>query len=189
MCDPVSLTVIVAATVAISTATAVEDQKAREAQKKLVKANANLQATQVRNKQGAQAEAAAQKEFNLTRAALTARGASKSTELGDRSVRAIGRAIGFELGSDKATVRRNQELAAETAAARLTGINLTEQSQLGQIGDTSGLRLGLEITGGVLSAVGQGIGSANTPSSDGATATTPDTAVGGPGQPNTANVA
>lgn len=84
---------------------------------------------------GQEAEANAQKNFQLAQAALAARGEVNAANLGDRSVRAIGRAVGFQLGTDKATVKRNQEVANQVATARLRGIELTRQSDKIQIGD------------------------------------------------------
>lgn len=84
---------------------------------------------------GQEAEANAQKNFQLAQAALAARGEVNAANLGDRSVRAIGRAVGFQLGTDKATVKRNQEVANQVATARLRGIELTRASDKIQIGD------------------------------------------------------
>ena len=152
MCEVATIAnVIVAATaVAVGTTQAVSAEQSREAQKELAKDNARLQRRQIKDALQDETEANAQKSFNLARQALAARSVAKASNLGDRSVRAIARAINFDLGQDKATIAKNQEIARRQAAARLTGIDITLASQKEQIGDTSGLRMGLEITGAVI---------------------------------------
>lgn len=154
MCDPVTLTVVaIGVTMATqSTMSAVSAEQSREAQKELAKRNARLQRGQVYSQLQQETEANAQKSLELARQAQIARGAAKAANLADRSVRAIGRSIGFQLGTDQATLERNQQIAAEQAAARLTGIDITLQSQKEQIGDTSGFAMGMDITSGLIQA-------------------------------------
>jgi hypothetical protein len=101
----------------------------------LIKANARAERRNVLAQANVDAEANAQKNFQLSTAALAARGGVNAANLGDRSVRAIGRAVGFELGTDKATVKRNQEISNQVASARLLGIDITKQGQRLQVGN------------------------------------------------------
>lgn len=165
MCDPVTMTVVAvavgSAVAAQGTVGAIGAEQSREAKKEYAKINARTQRGQVYANLQDQTEANAQKSFQLAQKALAARGVAQASNLGDRSVRAIGRAIGFELGQDQATIDKNQEIAQRTAAARLTGIDITLQSQKEQIGDTSGLQMGMEIAGAFIQggmAAGQIIG-------------------------------
>jgi hypothetical protein len=202
MCEPATIALIAIAIVAIAsvastTTVAVNAQKAAEAQNKVSKANARLKRQQTAQAQAQESEANAQKAFELARQAQVAKGAAKAKNLGERSVRAIGRSIGFQLGSDKATLQRNQEIAATTAAARLRGIDLTRTSEQIQIGDTSGVTMGLAIGTGVLSAAGGAVaGASNLGLGIPSTSTAPTTAgnvaapaVGGPSAFSNANVA
>lgn len=152
MCDPLTIAVVAMGVgqAAGGIMSAVGQAKGRDAQSELAKRNARLQRGQVYDQLQQETEANAQKNLELARAAQTARGAVKASNLADRSVRAIGRSIGFQLGSDQATVARNQEIAQQQAAARLTGIDISLQSQKAQIGDTSGLTLGLDIGSAVI---------------------------------------
>ena len=158
MCEPVSISLAIASSIALTiastTANAIMQQQQASAQKKLAKAAANLKRTQVSAKQALGAESAGQRMFELAKAAQLAKGTVASANLADRSVAAIGRSIGFELGQDKATIQKNQETAALETGARLRGIDLDLDSQLLQIGDTSGLRLGLQIGGAVVAGIG-----------------------------------
>ena len=132
MCDPVSIGITLAIVAGTTGSFGAEGQhQARKDQKKLVEANAVLQRSQVRTNLQETAEANADKQFQLSRKALLARGeVYNQASLGERSVRALGRSIGFDLGQDKATIQRNQKIAQDHAAARLYGINITEESNL-----------------------------------------------------------
>ena len=133
----------------------------REAAKAVASEKKTLEAKQeaknVSVQAGQEAEANAQKNFQLAQAALVARGEVNAANLGDRSVRAIGRAVGFQLGTDKATVKRNQEVANQVATARLRGIELTRQSDKIQIGDPAtiaGTGAASTIAGGLSAGAG-----------------------------------
>ncbi len=158
MCEPISLStgialaIAAAISIASATTTAVMQQQQAKAQKKLAKANAALKRDQITRKQALSAEVSGQKMFELAKAAQLAKGAAEAQGLADRSVAAIGRAIGFELGQDKATLQKNQEIAAIESGAQLRGVQLDLDSQKLQIGDTSGARLGLQIGFSVLKA-------------------------------------
>ncbi len=136
------------------TGLAIQAEYKRDAQKNLAKANAKLQRQQITAGLQEDYEANAHKSFDLSRQALAARGISQAANLGDRSVRAIGRAIGFEVGQDKAIIQRNSEIAARVAAAKLTGIDLTLASQKLQIGNTSGSLLAQDIVSAWLMPAG-----------------------------------
>lgn len=103
-------------------------------QQRLSKENQKLQQAEVQRSLNEQGEATAQRKYELARAALAARGKVDSTNLGDNSVRAIRRSIGFELGSDRATIDRNRELLRDEGYAKLRGINITRASEKLQIG-------------------------------------------------------
>lgn len=153
MCDSQSLGIAaVAATpftggtslLLLPAAMAVSANEQRVFQKDLAKANAQLQREQIRATLQDETEAAAQKNFELAREALVAKGAAENTGLGDRSVKAISRAIGFDLGQDRATVEKNVETANRVASARLRGVDITLANQEAQIGDTSGFQTGID---------------------------------------------
>ncbi len=129
----------------------------RKNQDKLSEWNAKLQRGQIEDEQRHNQEAASQKTFELARSALADRGVIRSSSLGDRSVRALGRAIGFNLGQDRAVIKRNSEIANQEAAARLTGVALTRQSEIQSIGDTTGLVAGLEIGSAFVRSVPAGV--------------------------------
>lgn len=103
----------------------------------LIKAQAREESRNVLAQANTEAESNAQKNFELAVAAAAGRGEVNAANLADRSVRAIGRAVGFQLGTDKATVKKNQELANSVASARLRGIGITQQSQRLQVGNPS----------------------------------------------------
>lgn len=163
MCEPISLStgiaLAIAAAIAIASATttAVMQQQQAKARAKLAKQNAALKRDQIATKQALGAEVSGQKMFELAKAAQLAKGAAESQGLADRSVAAIGRSIGFELGQDKATLQKNQDIASLEAGSQLRGVQLDLDSQLLQIGDTSGLKMGLSIGFSVLQAGGTAI--------------------------------
>lgn len=109
--------------------------KQAKEQNTLINAQAKEAARGARTEANQQAEANAQSSFNVAVAALGARGNAQSANLGDRSVRAISRAVGFQEGTDKATIIRNQEIANGVASAKLRGINITQASQHLQVGN------------------------------------------------------
>ena len=183
MCEPVSITAAISATVAFvqanmaaiaigtlavsavasagsGTAQAVNQQKAAKSQNKLSQMNQELQNAQVGRAQTQQAEAQANRAFELSRQFQMSKGQAQNAGLGDRSVRAIGRSLGFQLGADKATLKRNQEIANTQAAARMRGIQLTRESEKIQIGDTSAAGLGLQIGTSVIGAASSAVSSA-----------------------------
>lgn len=153
MCDPFTMSALAIASFGVGVAKAVSAQQSRESQKDLAKANATLQRAQVRTNLQDEGEANTQKAFELSRQALAARGVAQASNLGDRSVRAIARSINFDLGQDKAIIEKNRQIAAQAAAAKLSGIDITLASQKGEIGDTSGVTLGLEIAGAGMSSL------------------------------------
>lgn len=161
MCTGVEIGLAIAAiavsVASITTTQVMADQQAK-ARKKLAKQNADLKRDQISAQHAQAAELSAQKMFELARSAQLAKGKAASKNLADRSVAAIGRSIGFELGQDKATLQKNQANIALEVGARLQGIELDLASQNLQIGDTSGLKLGLEIGLGVSKGVVKGIG-------------------------------
>lgn len=153
MCDSQTLGIVAlagvpftggASLVLLPVAGAVSGNEQREFQKDLARSNAELQRQQVRDQLQQEAEAAGQKNFDLARKALVAQGKADNSGLGDRSVKAIGRAIGFDLGQDRATIEKNVEIANNVAAARLRGIDITLANQEAQIGDTSGLQTAID---------------------------------------------
>ena len=156
MCDPVSITIAVVAISAGVTAQ-VQAQQARVAQKKMAKANANLQRGQVKRQLSQKNAVAAEKSLELSRAYHAAKGQVAVQDLAQRSAAAIGRSIGFEVGRDQAVIAANTEEANLVASAQLRGIDITLDSQKLQIGDTSGLALGLGITESVISGAGTGM--------------------------------
>lgn len=94
----------------------------------------------------------AQSSFELAVQGIAGRGQAYSSGLSEKSVRAIGRAVGFQTGTDRATVAKNQDIANQVATARLRGINLTESSQKLQVGDP-GAVAGI----GAIGALAQGL--------------------------------
>lgn len=132
---------------ALQITNSVYSSEARSNQAEMAKQNARLQRHQIHEQLGQETEAAAQRAYELSRAALAARGSVNATNLADRSVRAIGRAIGFELGQDKSTVARNVEIINAQAAARLAGVDISLASAKAQIGSHGATALALEITG------------------------------------------
>lgn len=130
-------------------ASGVQAEQSAAAAKKTSKKGAASKKIAALTAQQQGAEAAAQKQFQASRAALAAKGKVKASNLGDRSVAALSRAVGFELGTDKATIRRNQQIANLEASARLFGIDVEAQSRRNRIGETGGLTLGLN-TGATL---------------------------------------
>lgn len=170
MCEPVSLSAIgasIAATVTTApvatasiglglatfaggVATAVSQQEQAEAAKDAADARFEFETGQINRNLEGQAAQNAQRNFELARQAAEDRGIVQASGLGDRSVRALSRAVGFKLGQDKATVQRNQRIATETAAARLHGARISRDDAHLRAGDTSGATLGLQIGGSVL---------------------------------------
>lgn len=124
-----------AAGVAGGGASAGVSAKQAAAQRSLVKANARAERDNATNQLASEAEQNAQRTFEVTAAALAARGNAKAANISDRSTRAISRAISFQEGTDKATIRRNQEVANSVASARLRGIAITSAGQKLQVGD------------------------------------------------------
>lgn len=161
MCDPVSITIAAVSIGVVATgagvAAGVSSQQGRVAQKKLAKSNARLQRRQVEAQAQQGAKARADAEFDAARAAAAAYGQAKAAGLSTRSVAAIGRAVNFDLGKDKATRAEQAKIASEVTAAKLQGIDITLASQEAQIGDTSGLTLGLDITNATLEGASTGL--------------------------------
>lgn len=120
---------------AIGIPRAIQGEQMKRRQWNMARDNAMLQTTQVKNNLMSEADAAAERSFQLARAALQTRGRVQASPLGDNSVRAISRAIGFELGQDTSILEKNVELANQAARARLAGIDLTLADQKLQIGD------------------------------------------------------
>ena len=138
---------------AIQITNSVYSSEARSNQAETAKQNARLQRYQISEQLGQETEASAQRAYELSRAALVSRGAVNATNLADRSVRALGRSIGFELGQDKSTIARNVEIINAQAAARLAGVDISLASAKGQIGSTSSTALAIEITGSVFQSL------------------------------------
>lgn len=126
----------------------------------LIKAQAREEARNIRAQVNVEAQGNAQKNFELAAAALAARGEVNAANLGDRSVRAIGRAVGFQLGTDKATVKQNQELANSIASARLRGVAVTKQSARLQVGNP-GVIAGVGAVNTLASGLNAGAGAYN----------------------------
>lgn len=161
MCDPATITTIatvsgyaaVAAGFGVGVATAVEEQEAAVARKKA--ANAALVADvadsqlQLRN----ETEEAAEANYQLAREAAINRGLAQNSGLGVTSVNALGRAVGFELGQDRATVQKNMKTANAEAWQRIDAANQQREAEYEAAGDTTGLRVGLKIGGAAIMAV------------------------------------
>ena len=166
MCDPVTLTLVAASAGELGKATvgivqAINADATRHNQLRLSAQNARLARSQVSNQLAQEAEANAQKNFELARTAVAVRGEAQASNLGDRSVRALGRAVGFELGQDRASVARNQEIANAEARARLMGIQITRETEKSQIGEHGGMTLAFSLLGPVMqgsSAVAGAVG-------------------------------
>jgi len=157
MCEPISISLaITAITIAASTAATVQAQKAKVAQKRLAKRNARLQRSQIQRTLQKETEASAEKLLELSRAHVAQKGAVASQDFGGRSLRAIGRSIGFEVGRDGAIIDANQEQANVIAASQIEGVDLTLQGQMLSIGDTSKLGFGLKLAGNVVQGIGAG---------------------------------
>lgn len=120
----------------------------------LINAQAKAERRNVLAQANQSSEATAQSNFEVAVAALAARGNVNAANVSDRSVRALTRAVGFQEGTDRATIKRNQEIVNETASARLQGINITKQSQQIQVGNPA------VIAGvGAVNAISQGLNS------------------------------
>lgn len=147
MCDPVTITVAAlgAGEAAAGILGDISGYEQRKQQNRLSSRNAQLQRGQVGQQLEQQTEANAQQAFELARSVVASKGAARNAGVSDRSVRALSRAIGFQYGQDKASLARNQEIARETAAAKLRAISITRASEKVQIGDRSKLGLGLNI--------------------------------------------
>lgn len=121
-------------------------------QNTLINAQAKAERRNTVEQANQSAEASAQSNFDIAVAAMAGRGNAQAANVSDRSVRAITRAVGFQEGTDKTTVRRNQEIVNATASARLQGIAITKQSQQLQVGSPAA------IAGtGAVNAVSQGL--------------------------------
>jgi hypothetical protein len=116
----------------------VSAKQAKE-QNTLINAASKAERRNVTTQANQSAEASAQSNFEIAVAALAGRGNVQAANLGDRSVRAITRAVGFQEGTDKATVKRNQEIVNQTASARLQGIDITKQGQQLQVGSPAAI--------------------------------------------------
>lgn len=165
MCEPVTLSIIAASIGAgqagVGIAKAISDDATRHNQLRLSSQNARLARSQVATQLSQEAEANAQKNFELARTAVATQGEIRASNLGDRSVRALGRAVGFELGQDKASVARNQEIANQEARARLLGIHITRQTEKQQIGPHGGMTLALNLIGPILQGASTGMSGAS----------------------------
>lgn len=120
----------------------------------LINAQAKAERRNVLAQANQSSEATAQSNFEVAVAALAARGNVNAANVSDRSVRALTRAVGFQEGTDRATIKRNQQIVNETASARLQGINITKQSQQIQVGNPA------VVAGvGAVNAISQGLNS------------------------------
>lgn len=134
-------------------------QSAKQAkdQGTIVNAAAKAENRNIRAQANQQSEASAQSNFEVAAAALAGRGNAQAANLADRSVRAITRAVGFQEGTDRATIKRNQEIANEAASARLQGVDLTKAGQRLQIGNPAiiaGTGAASAIAGGLSAGAG-----------------------------------
>jgi len=158
MCEPVTIGTaiaygVVAAGLAAGTTTAVlEQQAAVEKKKSADKALSFATAESAQITRG-EAETTAEESYELAREAAINRGLAQNSGLGVTSVRALTKAVGFQLGQDRATLQKNMATANADAHARLDAANMQRESEYGQAGDTTGLRLGLNIGASVVTAV------------------------------------
>lgn len=154
MCSPTLIALAVSAAVSVTTTSvsAANQTKAGKNANKVSKWNQDLKNAQIGANNQQASEAAAHKAFDASRKFQLARAASQNSGLGDNSIRAIGRSLGFELGQDKTTLERNQELANQAAGYQIYGVDLTRESEQVQIGDTSGSGLAASIGLGVVGA-------------------------------------
>lgn len=157
MCDPLTIGIIVGVTVAATgTVTAVEQQKAAEQKKKAAKRQFTIEESLANRELVGASEQNAELNYELARQAAEDRGVIQSSGLGERSVRAIGRSIGFQLGQDVATVQKNMDTARTNARTRLALGRQRRDAIYEAAGDTSGKRLGLGIGLSLLQGVGAG---------------------------------
>lgn len=165
MCEPATLITIgtyagyaaVAGGLAAGTASAVQEQKAAEERKKAADKALSFATAESAKITRDEAEATAEESFELARTAAVNRGLAQNSGLGVTSVRALSQAVGFQLGQDKATLEKNMRTANADQRARIDAANMQRESEYGQAGDTTGLRLGLQIGGSLITAaVGAG---------------------------------
>ena len=160
MCEPLTIAaIVVGVTVAASgTVAAVEQQKAAEQKKKAAKRQFTIEESLANRELVGASEQNAELNYELARKAAEDRGVIQTSGLGDRSVRAIGRSIGFQLGQDVATVQKNMDTARTNARTRLALGRQRRDAIYEAAGDTSGVRLGLGITTSLLQGIGAGGG-------------------------------
>jgi hypothetical protein len=138
------------------------ERQAKNKQKQLSLHNARLQKLQIVRNLSQTGEATAQRNFELARQTLVAKGKVQNSPLGNRSVRAIARAIGFENSQDQAVLARNFDIAREEARNKLMGVDITHYNNLLQIGDTSDRGLTMQMVGISAEGIGKSIGAGGT---------------------------
>jgi len=159
MCDPASISaaIIVTGLVAGTTSAAVEQKSAEEKKKAADKAlmfevGESAAITQQ------EAEVSAEESFQLAREAAINRGLAQNSGLGVTSVRALSQAVGFDLGQDRATLQKNMKTANADAMRRVEVANANREAAYAEAGDTTGLRMGLQIGGAIVAAAAGGAG-------------------------------
>lgn len=126
-------------------------------QNSLINAQAKAERRNTIEQNNQASEATAQSNFEVAVAAMAGRGNAQAANVADRSVRAITRAVSFQEGTDKTTIKRNQEIANQAASARLQGIAITKQSQQLQVGSPAviaGVGAANAIAGGLNAGAG-----------------------------------
>jgi hypothetical protein len=92
-----------------------------------------------------ESEVAAEQVFELARQEAVAKGTVRASGLGENSVRALSRSVGFEFGQDKATVQKNFETARTEARTQLAISHAERNATYESIGDTGGGQLALDL--------------------------------------------
>jgi hypothetical protein len=127
-----------------------------KAKNKAAHLRAVAEQAQITQEQHQESEKAAQQGFQLQRAALEAVGSVDNANLSDRSVKALGRAVNFELGTDQATVDRNVEFARQSAQSQLNNVSARlEQTRVG-VGNLGAGSLAASITTGLIGVAAGG---------------------------------
>lgn len=139
MCDPVSIILTTAAVAGAGTfgtgvAGAVEAREQAQHANRLSRANQRLGKSQTSRELHVRTQENARQTFSVAREALAARGSAQASGLGERSIRALTRAISVQENADLATIATNQENARVEAAARLQALELQRASERAQIG-------------------------------------------------------
>lgn len=159
MCEPVTIAAITVGVVAAAsgTASAVEKQEQAEAMKSMSATKLAFDTAKIKANLESKAEQAAEQRLELARDAAEARGRVLNTGAGDNSIRALSRAVGFELGQDQATVDKNVRIANRVAADQLFTARMQHEQTRQKAGDTSGVRLGFDIAGALVGGVASGL--------------------------------